>query len=469
MFGMRPRRQKAESVFATPKPADAGQSDQVLISALEGLATGDVDPAALAHHPAARAVRHVVDVLRQRARTVLEAIVETVQDYAEAATNIGWLTHDVREVANASAGIASSVEVMAAAIGELSVTSASNAQVIAKMREESDACVTDIRGAGESMRVVSQRVHGMNARLAVLETAVEQIAGMAATIEKISSQTNLLALNATIEAARAGEAGRGFSVVANEVKSLSGQTAKATEEIRARLTTLTTEMSRIKQAMVESGESVAAGETAVRAAEQRIGGIGQHIAVVSESMTELAAVIDQQPPTDEISKRVARISEKAKKLHGEFGEILDRLVKGESRGANVIATYETQKMAVYELLRARTDFAIWKRRLAGALVQLFKPEAASAAISTRRLRGWCDSVVDDAIRSNPAFVALCAAEAAAHAQASMCLDSIRAANWSAATEAYVAAEKAVANILAHADKLAMAIDTPAPQPHRRVA
>jgi methyl-accepting chemotaxis protein len=232
---------------------------------------------------------------------------------------------------------------------------------------------------------------------------------------------------------------------------------------------LTTEMSRIKQAMVESSESVAAGETAVRAAEQRIGGIGRHIAVVSESMTELAAVIDQQPPTDEISKRVARISDKAKKLHSEFAEILDRLVKGELRGANLIATYQAQKMAVYELLRARADFAIWKRRLAGALVQLFKPEAASTAINTRRLRGWCDSVVDDAIRSNPAFVALCAAEAAAHAQASRCLDSIRAANWSAATEAYIAAEKSVAEILAHADKLAMALDTLAPQPHRRVA
>jgi methyl-accepting chemotaxis protein len=469
MFGTRPRGQKAESAFATPKPGDAGHSDQALIGALEGLAAGDLEPTALGDHPAARAIRHVVDVLRQRTRTVLETIVETVHDYAEAATNIGWLTHDVREVASASAGIASSVEVMAAAIGELSVTSASNAQVIAKVREESDACVTDMRGAGESMRVVSQRVHGMNARLAVLETAVEQIAGMAATIEKISSQTNLLALNATIEAARAGEAGRGFSVVANEVKSLSGQTAKATEEIRARLTTLTTEMSRIKQAMVESSESVAAGETAVRTAEQRIEGIGQHIAVVSESMTELAAVIDQQPPTEEISKRVARISEKAKKLHGEFAEILDRLVKGESRGANLIATYQAQKMAVYELLRARADFAIWKRWLAGALVQLFKPEAASTAISTRRLRGWCDSVVDDAIRRNPAFVALCAAEAATQAQASTCLDSIRAANWSAATEAYIAAEKSVGEILAHADKLAIAIDTLAPQPHGRVA
>jgi methyl-accepting chemotaxis protein len=465
MFGTRPREQKTESLFATPKSGGAGQSDQVLISALEGLAAGNLDPAALADHPAAHAVRHVADALKKSTRTVVEATVEAVQDYAEAATNIGWLTHDVREVASASAGIATSVEVMARAIGELSVTSASNAQVIAKVREESDACVTDMRGAGESMRVVSQRVHGMNARLAVLQTAVEQIAGMAATIEKISSQTNLLALNATIEAARAGEAGRGFSVVANEVKSLSGQTAKATEEIRARLTTLTTEMSRIKQAMVESSESVAAGETAVHAAEQRIGGIGQHIAVVSERMTELAAVIDQQPPTVEMSKRVVRISEKAKKLQGEFGEILDRLVKGESRGVNAIAAYETQKLAIYELLRVRTDFAIWKRRLAGALVQLFKPEAASAAIGTRRLRRWCDSVVDDAIRSNPAFVALCAAEAAAHAQASTCLDSIRAANWSAATEAYIAAEKLVADILAHAEKLAMAIDTPAPPRH----
>ena len=69
MFGMRPRGQKAESVFATPKPGDAGQSHQVLIGALEGLAAGDLHPAAVTDHPAARAVRHVVDVPRQRTRT----------------------------------------------------------------------------------------------------------------------------------------------------------------------------------------------------------------------------------------------------------------------------------------------------------------------------------------------------------------------------------------------------------------
>ncbi|HVJ42385.1 MAG TPA: methyl-accepting chemotaxis protein [Dongiaceae bacterium] len=87
-------------------------------------------------------------------------------------------------------------------------------------------------------------------RLGTIQAVLEQVAGFSGTIETIAKQTNLLALNATIEAARAGDAGRGFGVVANEVKSLADQTRKATRQIGDTVQDLTSQIGSLIQ---ESG------------------------------------------------------------------------------------------------------------------------------------------------------------------------------------------------------------------------
>ncbi|QRE76826.1 methyl-accepting chemotaxis protein [Methylobacterium aquaticum] len=79
------------------------------------------------------------------------------------------------------------------------------------------------------------QAHDTGAIVAGLSDQAQQIGEVVSLIQSIAEQTNLLALNATIEAARAGATGRGFSVVAAEVKALAGQTARATDEIRIRI------------------------------------------------------------------------------------------------------------------------------------------------------------------------------------------------------------------------------------------
>jgi methyl-accepting chemotaxis protein len=88
-----------------------------------------------------------------------------------------------------------------------------------------------IQATAQAARNAMQQVSATNAGVQALDDAAQRIGEVVSLISDIASQTNLLALNATIEAARAGESGRGFSVVASEVKSLAGQTSRATEEI----------------------------------------------------------------------------------------------------------------------------------------------------------------------------------------------------------------------------------------------
>jgi methyl-accepting chemotaxis protein len=129
----------------------------------------------------------------------------------------------------------------------------------------------------------------MNSEVLMLESATKKIDGVVKLIQNIASQTNLLALNATIEAARAGEAGRGFSVVAQEVKSLSVQTAKATGDI------------------VNQIEAVQSSSTNV---VNEIREIVQELERINLFSSEAAsAVLSQNLATAEISKSVTAAAE----------------------------------------------------------------------------------------------------------------------------------------------------------------
>lgn len=97
-----------------------------------------------------------------------------------------------------------------------------------KVLDSGQKSITDIAGG---MEQITEKMQNMSQSMANLEAIADSINSFVETISKISDQTNLLALNAAIEAARAGDAGRGFSVVADEVRSLASNTSKSAEEV----------------------------------------------------------------------------------------------------------------------------------------------------------------------------------------------------------------------------------------------
>ena len=168
----------------------------------------------------------------------------------------------------------------------------SNVQAVASAAEELAASIEEIgRRVGQTKDVVAgatKTTRIANEKVAGLHAAAEKIGNVIVLIEAVAEQTNLLALNATIEAARAGEAGKGFAVVASEVKSLANQTANATEEISEQITAI--------QGSTE--ETVKAIET-----------IASTMAEVDEFTVSLASAVDQQSAaTGDISRNVQQAS-----------------------------------------------------------------------------------------------------------------------------------------------------------------
>ncbi|WP_436520363.1 methyl-accepting chemotaxis protein [Actinoplanes sp. HUAS TT8] len=212
--------------------------------------------------------------------TALINLRRTVETIDQSATSLAGAADRVNEVATEIAGSAerttSQAQTVSAAAEEISrsvdTVSAGSEEMGASIREISQNATEAAQVAGAAVDLASRTSATMNQ----LGESSTEIGNVIKTITSIAEQTNLLALNATIEAARAGEAGKGFAVVASEVKDLAQETARATEDISQR---------------VEAIQSDTAG--AVSAIEE----ITRVIARISDFQTTIASAVEEQTAT----------------------------------------------------------------------------------------------------------------------------------------------------------------------------
>ncbi len=160
-----------------------------------------------------------------------------------------------------------------------------NVSAVAGASTELGRAIQEIsRQASQSAQVAGDavdRAEAANTTIAALAASAERIGEVVTLISEIAAQTNLLALNATIESARAGEAGRGFGVVAQEVKNLANQTARATDDIRSQIGDIqatTREAVDLVRLIRSTIEQISHAVTAITAAVEEQGAVTQEIA-----------------------------------------------------------------------------------------------------------------------------------------------------------------------------------------------
>ena len=258
--------------------------------------------------------------LLQRLQTNLRAISQSAGKVASAAAT---LTESSDQVARASAAQSGSATDMAASVEELSVSishvgdrandtrrSTLNAGELAQNgKAVVGQTVADIRSIAEAVEQASLRIRQLGEQSA-------RIAGVVAVIREVADQTNLLALNAAIEAARAGEQGRGFAVVADEVRKLAERTAQSTQEITAMVDAVNSGAKSAEAGMNLAVERVAAGVARTDAISDAIHQISESSAHTIAMVNEIGnAISEQGSASTSIAQHVENIAQMAQECN----------------------------------------------------------------------------------------------------------------------------------------------------------
>ncbi len=289
------------------------------------------------------------NAILQKVREIIIDIQQTEQVMAESFANLHEMTRQVDECVKnqqlESDSVAAATTQMSQSIEEVSQLAIRTAQ----RTESAQQQISETNGRVEETSKVMMTLHDSNQatreKIEQLASQTQTISSVVDTISAISEQTNLLALNAAIEAARAGEQGRGFAVVADEVRSLAARTQSSTAEIKDVIERLQSQAGETVSAMAENTNLVDLGLEQTNVARDALEAVVSEIGQITDMNTQVATATQQQTNViSELNVNVTHIADMAGQvfdLSQRTNELLGELDRQKLQLENLVSQFKT--------------------------------------------------------------------------------------------------------------------------------
>jgi len=204
--------------------------------------------------------------------------------------------------------VATAINQMTASVQEVASSALSSAEAAARADHETVQGQQLLSHSSATTRRLAEEIQQASQVISQLEAQSSAIGGVLEVIRSIAEQTNLLALNAAIEAARAGEQGRGFAVVADEVRNLASRTQQSTTQIQQMINSLQAVTQQSVQVMQGSGEQAQQSVEHAAQATQALQDIGERVKQITQMSAQIASAVEQQSAvSEEINGTITRI------------------------------------------------------------------------------------------------------------------------------------------------------------------
>ncbi len=266
-----------------------------------------------------------VDSMASQMSTVIAGITDSSGLLASAAEQLSASSAQIAEGADRQSGqttqVATAMEEMNATVLEVARNSQTVSESARQAQETAENGGKVISQAVSAMKEVAESTSVTAETIKRLGKSSEDIGAIVSVINDIADQTNLLALNAAIEAARAGEQGRGFAVVADEVRKLAERTTRATKEISGMINSIQVETNKAVNEMADGTHKVENGVRLANEAGDALGNIVNGVHTVTEMIAQIATSAEEQSATtEEITQNMESIKDVSKSSVTAIGE-----------------------------------------------------------------------------------------------------------------------------------------------------